>query len=141
MTVTAPPRPPRPGDPVRHGEFDALVEALIEEARQRTRRRRRRRGAIALLVGLIGAGLFAVLDNTVLSGDGSSALSEQSAFAATSPPKIAYTQSGFGGQRNGGLYVMNADGSGKRKLPGGSRGNTPAWSPDGRKIAIGASVV
>ena len=32
MTVTAPPRPPRPDDPVRHGEFEALVEALIEEA-------------------------------------------------------------------------------------------------------------
>ena len=35
MTVTAPPRPPRPSDPVTHGEFEgALVEALIEEARR-----------------------------------------------------------------------------------------------------------
>ena len=40
MTVTAPPRPHRPSDPVTHGEFDALVEALIEEARQRGQRRR-----------------------------------------------------------------------------------------------------
>jgi TolB protein len=142
MTISAPPRQPRLNDPVTHGEFDALVEALIEEARQRARRRRRRRGAMAIIVALAGAGLFAVLDHTVLSGNGSSALSEQAAFAATTPPKIAYTQSGFGGQRNGGLYVMNADGSGKRKLPGGSRGgNTPSWSPDGRKIAIGGSVV
>jgi hypothetical protein len=39
VTVTAPPRPPRPNDPVRHGEFEALVEALIEEARQRAQRR------------------------------------------------------------------------------------------------------
>ena len=61
MTVTAPPRPPRPSDPVTHGEFDALVEALIEEARQRGRRRRRRRGAIAILVGLVGVALFGVL--------------------------------------------------------------------------------
>ena len=35
MTVTAPPRPPRPSDPVARGEIDAIVEALIEEARQR----------------------------------------------------------------------------------------------------------
>ena len=141
MTISAPPRPPRQNDPVTHGEFDALVEALIEEARQRARRRRRRRGAMAIIVALVGAGLFAVLDHAVLSGNGSSALSEQSAFAATTPPKIAYTQSAFGGQRNGGLYVMNADGSGKQRLPGGSQGNTPSWSPDGRKIAIGGSVV
>jgi TolB protein len=141
VTVSAPPRPPREDDPVTHGEFDALVEALIEEARQRARRRRRRRGAIALLACLVGAGVFAALDHTVLSGSGSSALSDQSALAATTPPKIAFTRSAFGGQRSGGLYVMKADGSGKRKLPGGSQGNTPAWSPDGRKIAIGGSVV
>src|SRR5262245_26728422 len=52
LTVTAPPRPPRPSDPVTHGEFDALVEALIEEARRRARRRRRRYGASILLVAL-----------------------------------------------------------------------------------------
>ena len=53
MTVTAPPRPPRPSDPVDHGELEALVEALIEEARQRARRRRRRYGASILLVALV----------------------------------------------------------------------------------------
>jgi predicted Zn-dependent protease len=41
MSVTAPPRPPRPSDPVDREELEALVEALIEEARQRARRRRR----------------------------------------------------------------------------------------------------
>ena len=35
------------------------------------------------------------------------------------------------------IYVVNADGSGKRKLTHNERYNTePAWSPDGRKIAF-----
>jgi Sporulation and spore germination len=50
MTLTAPPRPPQPGDPLEHEEIED-PEALIEEARQRTRRRRRRYGALALAAG------------------------------------------------------------------------------------------
>jgi site-specific recombinase XerD len=38
VTATAPPRPPRPSDPVDREQLEALVEALIEEARQRARR-------------------------------------------------------------------------------------------------------
>lgn len=56
MTVTAPPRPPRSSDPVDRDELAVLVEALIEEARQRARKRRRRyagAAALALLVGLV----------------------------------------------------------------------------------------
>jgi Tol biopolymer transport system component len=35
------------------------------------------------------------------------------------------------------IYVMNSDGSGKRKLTHNARYNAePAWSPDGRKIAF-----
>jgi dipeptidyl aminopeptidase/acylaminoacyl peptidase len=136
VTVTAPPRPPRRSEPLERAEIEALVEALIEEARQRARRRRRRRGAIALLVGIVGAGLFAVLDRAALSESSSSAFSARSSLAAAANSKIAYTQSAAGGQRSGGLYVVNPDGSGKRSVVE-KAGGTPSWSPDGRTIAFG----
>ena len=81
MTVTAPPRPPRPSDPVTHGEFDALVEALIEEARQRGRRRRRRNAAVVTLVTLLGVALFALLGGGAQSQTGSPALSAPSSVS------------------------------------------------------------
>ena len=80
MTVTAPPRPPRPSDPVTHGEFEALVEALIEEARQRARRRRRRNVAVVTLVALVGVALFAVLGRSAQSQSASPALSARSSL-------------------------------------------------------------
>ncbi|HEY0414921.1 MAG TPA: hypothetical protein VGC78_00930 [Gaiellaceae bacterium] len=58
MSVTAPPRPPRPDGLIDADELEAFVEALIEEARQRARRRRRRNGGYALLAVLLGAGLY-----------------------------------------------------------------------------------
>jgi photosystem II stability/assembly factor-like uncharacterized protein len=58
VSITSPPRPPRPPRPVDLDELEALVEALIEEARQRARRRRRRRGGVVLLVVLAGAGVY-----------------------------------------------------------------------------------
>src|SRR5262245_33958046 len=47
--------------------------------------------------------------------------------------KIAFSQMAAGGQLKGGLYVMNADGSGKLRLAHFDA--SPVWSPDGQKIA------
>ena len=72
MSITSPPRPPRQSRPsglIERGELEALVEALIEEARQRARRRRRRNGAYILLAVLVGGGLYFGLDR----GGGSTA--------------------------------------------------------------------
>jgi Tol biopolymer transport system component len=35
-----------------------------------------------------------------------------------------------------GIYVMNADGSGRHRLPGEEWGSYPRWSPDGSKISF-----
>jgi TolB protein len=136
VTVTAPPRPPRRGESLEREEIEALVEALIEEARQRAQRRRRRNGAVVTLVALVGVALFAVLGRGAQSQTASPALSARSSLGVAASSKIAFTQSQAGGQRKGGLYVMNADGSGKQRLA--NSGTLPAWSPDGRKIAFGS---
>ena len=81
MTVTAPPRPPRPSDPVDHQEVEALVEALFEEARQRARRRRRVRLAVVACVVLVGATVLAVFERTAESQSSSPALTARSGFA------------------------------------------------------------
>jgi len=137
VSVTAPPRPPRPrpSDPVEREEIEALVEALIEEARQRARRRRRIYMAVAASVALVGVAVFAVFERAAQSQTASPAVSARSsvpAGAATS--KIAFISEPLNGGYGGVLYVMNADGSGQRRL-------APAvpemrWSPDGQKIAF-----
>ena len=81
MTVTAPPRPPRPNDPVDRQEVEALIEALIEEARQRARRRRRIRMAAVACVVLVGATVFAVFERTAESQNSSRVLTARSGIA------------------------------------------------------------
>src|SRR3954451_11860616 len=137
MTVTSPPRPRRPSDPVDREELEALVEALIEEARRRARRRRRIYGAAAGLVALVGVTVFIVFARSAQSQSASPALSAGSSFSAgTTSSKLAFirtTRSACCGRGPLALYVMNADGSGKRVLARDAFGGAP-WSPDGRKI-------
>jgi TolB protein len=143
VAVTAPPRPPRSSDPVDREELEARVEALIEEARQRARRRRRIYAASVALVALIGMTLYVGFERTGQSQTASSAPAARSGAAAGTPrSKIAFLRdlNGARGEASYELYVMNADGSGKRRLArslgnGGLRA-VPAWSPDGRKLVF-----
>jgi dipeptidyl aminopeptidase/acylaminoacyl peptidase len=144
VTVTTPPRPPRPGDPVDREELEALVEALIEEARQRARRRRRIYGAVAAVVALVGVGVFAVFERAARSQTASSSpAARPSRPIATVESRIAFltavpkTRLPKGVQWQAGVYVMNADGSGKRRLARTAWNfEPPVWSPDGLKLAF-----
>jgi hypothetical protein len=81
VTVTAPPRPPRPSDPVDREEIEALVEALIEEARQRARRRRLVNTAVAACVVLVGLIVFVSFERTAESQSSSAARAARSNVA------------------------------------------------------------
>lgn len=83
MSVTSPPRSPRPSGLVDRDELEALVEALIEEARRRARRRRWRNGAGALLAVLAGGGLYFGLDHGGRATSGSAPPAETPAGGAT----------------------------------------------------------
>ena len=72
MSVTSPPRPPRPSVPLDQEELEALVEALIEEARRRAGRRRRRIGLAVLLAA--GAGIAAFIGFGGRNGGGAGAV-------------------------------------------------------------------
>jgi TolB protein len=147
MTVSAPPRSPSErttpdSKPLERGEIEALVEALIEEARRETRRRHRTYWAVAGLVAFVGVVVLIVLEGGAASQTASPALSARmntAAQAATS--KIAFIReppfSGYCGT----VWVMNADGSGQRRLtnggvPGCGQEGGHAWSADGRLLAF-----
>ncbi len=59
------------------------------------------------------------------------------AFLSPSGEKVAFAV----GASTGSLYVMNADGSGRRKLVERMQGDfSPVWSPDGQRIAFEISL-
>jgi hypothetical protein len=144
VAVTAPPRPPRPIDPAERDEFDALVEALIEEARQRARRRRRRYGAVAALVAFVGLALATIVEGaepsqtaapaSALAADSSAASSQarsQIAFVLSSSWALGATDCCAE------LRVINPGGSGQRTSSVRRHvQRPPVWSPDGRRIAF-----
>jgi hypothetical protein len=121
MSVTAPLRPPRPdrsNEPLERDQIEALVEALIEEARQETRRRRRRYWAAAALLAFAGVILLILLEGGAASNPASSALSARSSLAAAAGnSKIVFIRDRrpVGGIS---IWVMNADGSEERQLAG-----------------------
>ena len=121
MTVTAPPRPPRRlSDPVERDEFEALVEALIEEARQRARRRRRMYLAVAVVVTLGAAAIFALLDRTAEAQTDPSALAALSSLSAAPKQRVEITAGGPWGPTSPGRWVLTPVGSGKLEPDSGT---------------------
>ncbi len=106
MTVTAPPRPPRSSDPVDREEVEALVEALIEEARKRAQRRRRRNGAVVTLVALVGVAVFAIFGRSAQSQTGSPAFVGGSNLSHASKQRVEITAGGVIGPTSSGRFVL-----------------------------------
>jgi Tol biopolymer transport system component len=142
VSVGAPPRPPRPTDPVDRDELEAVVNALIEEARRRARRQRRLYAAVVASTALLGVTVFAVFDRTAQSQTASPTPADRSGPAgASARSRIAFITAvpearlpkGYAWLSE--VNVMNADGSGKRKLARIAWNFVaPAWSPDGTKL-------
>jgi TolB protein len=161
VTVSAPPRPPsqapEAGDskPLERDEIEALVEALIEEARREQRRRRRMYWALAAVATFVGAVVLIFLDGGAASQTASPGVSARMSIAGQAgTPRIAFTSSTRDPvNRNvpnpppptpatAELCVVNADGSGRRLLvtrryPGPPVPTRAAWSPDGQTVAYG----
>lgn len=113
MTITTPPRPPRRlRDPVERDEFEALVEALIEEARQRARRRRRAYLAVAAFVALGAAAVFALLDHTAGAQTASPTLAAAPSLAAGPKQRVEITAGGPWGATSPGDFVLTPVGTG-----------------------------
>jgi Tol biopolymer transport system component len=153
MTVTTPPRPLRPSDPIDREELEALVNALIEEARQRTRRRRQKYAALAVVASAVVVGITTILERSTGEENPSLALAAESSVAQGATSTIAFITARrtlcqnppactAGSPRGrdafkGKLYVVNADGSGLRLVAQNAGfAYPPAWSPDGQKFAF-----
>jgi TolB protein len=140
MAVTAPSRPPGPSDPVDRDELEALVKALIEEARTRTRRRRRIYAAVVAVVAALGVAAFTVFERAAQSQGTARVSADSRVPAGRAGSTIAFMSSprSFSPARTDELYLVNRDGSGKRVVASvrSSCFANATWRPDGQKIFV-----
>ena len=89
------------------------------------------------LVALVVVAVSTVVDRTTQPDTASPALAAPSGgLAGAATQRIAFTSTlGGPGPRSGGLFVVNADGSGLRKLTPVAWA-MPSWSSDGRQLAF-----
>jgi photosystem II stability/assembly factor-like uncharacterized protein len=88
MSITSPPRPPRPSGSIDPDELEAFVEALIEEARLRARRRRQRNGAVTALALLLGLAIYFGIGRGGSAPSGAPAAAAPSAGAGASQGSV-----------------------------------------------------
>jgi len=91
---------------------------------------RDREAAFRVVRALTAAALL-VMFGSALTGCGGGNTYNSEPTWSPDGSKIAFV-------RKDGIYVMNADGSGQRRLT--DAGGGPAWSPDGSKIAFGIAL-
>src|SRR6478672_11344436 len=137
MTVTAPPQTPRPREPERPDD----LEALIEEARRRARRRRLRNAAAAVAAAAIAIGAHAWharSSGTRPQANPPPALPKPNPIPLRPLPRngeIAVVQGND-------LIAVAPDGSRRRRLttcPGpyaDCNFGAFSWSPDGRSLVF-----
>ena len=126
MTVTTPPRTPRSDDSVTHDEFEALVEALIEEARQRQRRRRRKYAAVVTVVAIAGLAVANIVGGAAPSQTAAPAVASNSG-AVAAKQRITIQAKGPSGDSTGaGTFVLTVLGPGALKSDSGTE--TSTWT-------------
>jgi TolB protein len=93
---------------------------------------------LAALAALAGLAAFTVYGRSARSQVASPSPGPRPSLSGgAAGGKVAFVSYSGGGQANHGtVYVVNAEGSGQRRLARGVWEQTPVWSPDGRRLAF-----